>query len=296
MSTLQVANIHLESTGNNRIQVTSSNTVSIVAGGSNTLSVNSTAVNTNGQFTVNGAPLQGAALLFGIYNQTATPSNVQTFDTSGTWTKPGGGTLVLIECIGAGGSGSRHSTAANTCGGVGGAYQSVYVNIETLPSTVSVTVGTGGASRTGSNQTGAAGGNSSFGSYITATGGPGGAFAGNIFGVQPPSPVTRTTTQSWPDPLSTIDVDDTGNTQSRINWIYAELGFVATNSAGGASVRAGAAGGAAPSLAGGTSTYSGNGGAGGVTGGNGFAPGGGGGGGTSTSGAGANGRVRITVW
>lgn len=33
MSTLQVANLHLESTGNNRIQYTSPNTISIYAGG-----------------------------------------------------------------------------------------------------------------------------------------------------------------------------------------------------------------------------------------------------------------------
>jgi hypothetical protein len=45
MSTLLVANIHLESTANNRIHLTSTNTVTIVAGGSNILSVNSTSAN-----------------------------------------------------------------------------------------------------------------------------------------------------------------------------------------------------------------------------------------------------------
>ena len=43
MSTIQAANLHLESTGNNRIQYAGTNTFSIVAGGANTLTVNSTA-------------------------------------------------------------------------------------------------------------------------------------------------------------------------------------------------------------------------------------------------------------
>lgn len=42
MSTLQVANVHLESTGNNRVQFLGSNTVGLYAGGSLVLSANST--------------------------------------------------------------------------------------------------------------------------------------------------------------------------------------------------------------------------------------------------------------
>lgn len=42
MSTLQVANIHLESTGNTRIQYTTPNTIGIYAGGSLVFSANST--------------------------------------------------------------------------------------------------------------------------------------------------------------------------------------------------------------------------------------------------------------
>lgn len=45
MSTLQVANLHLESTGNNRIQLATTGTVAIVAAGSNTFVANSTSVN-----------------------------------------------------------------------------------------------------------------------------------------------------------------------------------------------------------------------------------------------------------
>jgi len=42
MSTLQVANVWLESTGNNRIQYTGSNTVAIVIAGANVITANST--------------------------------------------------------------------------------------------------------------------------------------------------------------------------------------------------------------------------------------------------------------
>jgi hypothetical protein len=48
MSTIQVANLHLESTGNNRIQYSGSNTFSIVAGGTNYCTVNSTNMSVNG--------------------------------------------------------------------------------------------------------------------------------------------------------------------------------------------------------------------------------------------------------
>jgi hypothetical protein len=41
MSTLQVANLHFESTGNNRIEYAGSNVVNIIAGGTTVLSVNS---------------------------------------------------------------------------------------------------------------------------------------------------------------------------------------------------------------------------------------------------------------
>lgn len=45
MSTLQVANIHLESTGNNRIQYSGSNTITIAAGDANVAVINSTSFN-----------------------------------------------------------------------------------------------------------------------------------------------------------------------------------------------------------------------------------------------------------
>lgn len=48
MSTLQVANIFFESTGNNRIQFLGSNSYSIIAGGTNYATVNATTMTVNG--------------------------------------------------------------------------------------------------------------------------------------------------------------------------------------------------------------------------------------------------------
>jgi len=45
MSTLQVSNVHLESTANNRIEYAGSNTINIYAGGTNVLSANSSSMN-----------------------------------------------------------------------------------------------------------------------------------------------------------------------------------------------------------------------------------------------------------
>ena len=51
MSTLQVANIHLESTGNNRIQFLGTNSYAIIAGGVNLTTVNTTNMSVNGSIT-----------------------------------------------------------------------------------------------------------------------------------------------------------------------------------------------------------------------------------------------------
>lgn len=51
MSTLLVANVHLESTGNNRIQYGGTNNYSIIAGGVNYVTVNTTNMSVNGTIT-----------------------------------------------------------------------------------------------------------------------------------------------------------------------------------------------------------------------------------------------------
>ena len=94
----------------------------------------------------------------------------QIFTASGTWTKPGSGTLALVECWGAGGSGGRQSGINKGWGGGGGAYVAKWIPMSSLPSNVTVTIGTGGVG-VSANGCGNPGGNTTFGALLTAYGG-----------------------------------------------------------------------------------------------------------------------------
>lgn len=98
----------------------------------------------------------------------------QTFTASGTWVKPEGissNALVLVEIWGAGGGGCRRS------GGGGGAYTNKWFRASELGVNESIVIGSGGAG--GSTVTAGVGGNSSFGSLVTAYGGGGGGVSGS---------------------------------------------------------------------------------------------------------------------
>lgn len=88
--------------------------------------------------------------------------DVQTFDTSGTWIKPDGAFWIMGRLWGAGGGG--HTAAAGGGGGGGACADGEWSADTIIESSLSVTIGAGGAA-------GSAGGNSSFGSYLTAYGG-----------------------------------------------------------------------------------------------------------------------------
>ncbi|AWC25445.1 hypothetical protein CO731_04942 [Aminobacter sp. MSH1] len=93
----------------------------------------------------------------------------QEFLVSGTWAKPANldpNAILMVEVWGGGGGGANGSNSRG--GGGGGAYNFDFLKASDLTSSVSVTVGAGGAA--GGN-IGVAGGNSSFGSYVTAFGG-----------------------------------------------------------------------------------------------------------------------------
>jgi hypothetical protein len=109
--------------------------------------------------------------------------NTQTFLANDTWTKPSGGfRLAKVQIWGAGGSGANAASSSNKAagGGGGGAYREEWYSLSALTATVSVTIGAGGTAKVaGVRADGEAGGNSTFGSYITAYGGGAGAVSTN---------------------------------------------------------------------------------------------------------------------
>lgn len=116
-------------------------------------------------------------------------TNIQTFSSNGTYTKPSNALLVIVEAIGAGGGGggggSTVSTTARTGGGAGGggAYVTRTFASNDVGATVTVTRGTGGNGGNGgtnaSGTSGSAGGNTTFGTLLTAFGGGGGRLGVN---------------------------------------------------------------------------------------------------------------------
>ena len=111
----------------------------------------------------------------------STPSgsapNVQTFTTTGanTWTKPTGAKFVVVTLIGGGGAGAGNNgtTSISQAGGGGGGLSNAILVANNIPSSVTVTVGGGGVGN--GTGTGGSGGNTTFGSSLTAGGGGGGS-------------------------------------------------------------------------------------------------------------------------
>jgi hypothetical protein len=133
--------------------------------------------------TINNNPLTGV----GNLSILGVSSEFAEFLTSGTWTKPAGVTWVYVEAVGGGGSGGV-SIAVNdaatpmsgvSTGGGGGRFASKLFKANSLPGTVTVTVGAGGASKSLTKSTnsssflmsGSSGGASSFGDLVVAAGG-----------------------------------------------------------------------------------------------------------------------------
>ncbi len=90
----------------------------------------------------------------------------QVFTSSGTYTKTAGTTHIRVQCQAGGAGGSGY-----TEGGGAGGYSEKVIAARAI-TTVTVTVGSGGAGATYSAQ-GGAGGASSFGSHLSASGGNG---------------------------------------------------------------------------------------------------------------------------
>jgi hypothetical protein len=337
MSILRVANVHFESTGSSRIDLVG-DTVNIVAGGSVVLSANQSqgliVGKTNVAPAFDQANTAQTIAVSSFAKANLAVINVQTFNASGTWTKPSGyssSSRVHIQLWGAGGSGSRNNTTTSCSGGGGGGYNEEWLNLSSLGSTETITIGAGGVSRSGTNQDGAAGGTTSVGTIISAFGG-GGGFQRGIGGggggqLSAGETTTSTSTFSLPGRpyIAAVPGDFTkgnglvyqgggvhGSADGLPIWFSTGSsnlisGFwhgggggsgsaTAALNQGAPSVLGGGGGGGNTTGLGGPSTHAGNGGNAGTTGGVGSEPAGGGGGGSSVSGAGANGRCIITVF
>lgn len=270
--------------------------------GNGTSAVQTVAPGTNGNvLTSNGSAWTSAA--------PTTVINAQTFNSSGTWTKPSGyaaGSRVYIQAWGAGGSGSRvnatNSSSAN--GGGGGGYNERWCNLSDMGATETITIGAGGAATTVAGN-GNTGGNSSVGSLITAYGGGGANATINSFGGGGGQLSAGGPSQLKGTPqFGAGGCDVQGASAGIPAWITGGSGG-ANSGAGVASVWGGGGGGGGFATTavnlGGTSSFGGSGGAGSsastVAGVAGTAPGGGGGAGNNAnSGAGAAGRIIITVF
>ncbi len=101
----------------------------------------------------------------------------EVFTSSGTFTVPAGVTACKVTVVGGGGGGGKaFGTVSASAGGAGGGTAIKWITGLTSGSTVSVTIGAGGAGSRGTTAvTATAGGTSSFGSYCSATGGAGAA-------------------------------------------------------------------------------------------------------------------------
>ena len=217
-----------------------------------------------------------------------TARDYQAFTSSGTWTKPTGAEFVLVQAW-SGGGGGANNTASSTAesGGSGGEYVWQIFQASALGATETVTIGAGGAGgANASSANGSAGGNTTFGSLLTAIGGnPGLTSGGSVYITIPRSPSATSSTSGSPYGVLICPQAGAGSTGP-----------------GGKTIYGGGGGGGADTggSTGGTSQFGGNGGGGNNTLNTaataGSAPAGGGGGSGNNGGGGAGGRGEMRVW
>lgn len=110
---------------------------------------------------------------------------VRTYLNSGsphTWTKPSGLKYIVVEAVGGGGGGSGYDTDGTggpAGAGAGGGYAKKLIPASSLGTTETATVGAAGSggNSDGVATVGTSGGNTTFGSHVTANGGGGGTSA-----------------------------------------------------------------------------------------------------------------------
>ena len=136
------------------------NSIDKESGSTLTLGGSGTQVTVHASATTSGFPEAGFA-------------SVQTFTSSGTWTRPTGITKVIIEVQGGGGGGSCDNGAYYSHTGGGGGYARKFLDVSSI-SSATITVGAGGAG-IASAGTPNAGGASSWAdgtNTVTGNGGP----------------------------------------------------------------------------------------------------------------------------
>jgi hypothetical protein len=152
----------------NEIRSQTGNTINIPAGHElilDTVPINSNALppnasGNNGKFLKSN---DGS----GISWESVGPVSIRTFTSNATWTKPAGVTKILVRLVGGGGAGSGVGES-----GAAGGFAERLIDVTSI-SSVTVTIGLGSTSPT--NYSGRAGNGSttSFGSFLSATGGNG---------------------------------------------------------------------------------------------------------------------------
>ena len=100
--------------------------------------------------------------------------SVQIFTSTGTWTRPSGITMVMVELVGGGGGGGAPSGTFGSGGGGGGGYSRELIDVTSV-STVTTTIGALGSGKSGGGGSGTDGGTTTFVGYCSATGGSGGS-------------------------------------------------------------------------------------------------------------------------
>jgi hypothetical protein len=119
-----------------------------------------------------GLALAGRLLSVNVYTtQNGQWNSVSSSGTSATWNRPAGCTNVLVYVTGGGGGCRHNNNDYRGAGGGGGATAIRWLDV-TNTSSVSVNVGGGGGHNYGGR--GNTGGTSTFGPFVTATGGQGG--------------------------------------------------------------------------------------------------------------------------